>query len=67
MVDEIAKDNPLYSFVRMLAREALDASKYVRKNFSALPLNKTTTHSALPPAKKKSTATSFQRRFRSKR
>lgn len=51
VVDEIAKDNPLYSFVRMLAREALDASKYVRKNFSALPLNKTTTHSALPAGK----------------
>lgn len=49
IVEQIKREDPLYSFVRILAREALEASRMIRKSFSALSAPKTTQMSALPP------------------
>ena len=43
VVEQIQRDNPLHSLVRILAREALESSKYVRKNFTANKSTQTST------------------------
>lgn len=47
VVSELAADDPLRPMIRLLAREALEASKTVRKSFTALPTK--TEVQALPP------------------
>ena len=48
VVGSIAADDPLHTFVRILAREALDSAKTIRKPFNALGAAKETKLSALP-------------------
>jgi len=49
VVGTIAKDDPLHTFVRILAREALESAKTIRKPFNALGPAKETKLAALPP------------------